>query len=222
MNTKEKRIKLLKDLSSCYDDTESMIELVEDYYLEDMDKLLDSQRCNLIDDYMIGMYNGMILFKSIIDNKEPDFQNISHNLTPIKKEWYEGEHKDSFTKNGFETPIGWEGEILKEYDNNFVGGAIATRHDKEESVSVVWDKEGIVKNGNPRYNLTPIKKAWYEDESNFPCIVVDANNNMEICSNIDYFNSVFKKEIELNNEVYRLATDEEIDKLKRGFNNVKK
>lgn len=102
-----------------------MIELVEDYYLEDMDKLLDSQRCNLIDDYMIGMYNGMILFKSIIDNKEPNFQNISHNLTPIKKEWYE-EHKDSFTKNGFETPIGWEGEILKEViekneEKNYIG-----------------------------------------------------------------------------------------------------
>lgn len=77
---------------------------------------------------------------------------------------------NNFEEYGFTADF--EGEILKEGNNGHLNqiysGYIKT---KTETIIAMWNNNGfdIFSSG---YNLTPIKKEWYEDEDNFPRIVV--------------------------------------------------
>jgi len=71
-----------------------------------------------------------------------------------------------------------------------------------------WDMDTGICREDEKYNLTPYqeKKEWYRDESNFPCVIVDKMNHNDI--------RIVKENMGINWEVYRPATNEEIDSLK--------
>ena len=117
-------------------------------------------------------------------------------------------HKENmFAKYGFEKPD-FECEILGQCDL----GNLGTVKHKRESVGVVWDKEGRcfelgICNSSVlwgKYNLAPIKKPWYEDESNFPCLMKD-NKEEDI-----YLTARNKEHYLILKEYCRLATQEEV------------
>lgn len=76
---------------------------------------------------------------------------------------------NNFEEYGFEADF--EGEILFRGKCGYVYGRIKNK-------AYLWNKKGKcfkIEGWNnlitTKYDLTPIKKAWYEDESNFPCII---------------------------------------------------
>lgn len=72
---------------------------------------------------------------------------------------------NNFKDYGFEGDF--EGEILKEYENQFVGMV----YQNEANFGCSWDKKGRCLQPNGfgyiNMNLKPIKKEWYEKEDNF-------------------------------------------------------
>ena len=75
---------------------------------------------------------------------------------------------NSFTAHGFEVPS-WEGEILKEVDGTYIGWSKANHG----AIPMCWFKNGSVFLSNSNFELTPIKKEWYEYTENFPCLLID-------------------------------------------------
>lgn len=74
-----------------------------------------------------------------------------------------------FKKFGFEKPS-FDCEILKKINYGLIG------YINNENMAIEWNNLGTAFYGKeriPRYNLTPIKKEWYDNKSNFPCIVTD-------------------------------------------------
>jgi len=66
------------------------------------------------------------------------------------------------------------------------------------------------RNGNAcvQYNLTPIKKEWYEDEANFPCLCTpDDGINFYVANRPTEASHVFNPD---KNDTDRLATEEEV------------
>lgn len=49
--------------------------------LKEIKDMRDIQQDSLTDDYMIGLYNGLLLAISVIEGKEPDFK------TPPNRKW---------------------------------------------------------------------------------------------------------------------------------------
>lgn len=81
----------------------------------------------------------------------------------------------------------------------------------------VWDEIGRClyqtisdKSGNNQYDLTPIKKKWYEDESNFPALVTDGKDGFWSWGKED-LKIMFDSKVDNHN--WRLATKEERDSL---------
>lgn len=128
------------------------------------------------------------------------------------------EHTDSvfgeecqFAKYGFEKPD-FECEILGEKFNALVGWASKDNFPFE---AVLWSKKGITSlNRQSHYNLTPIKKLWYEDESNFPCLVkwIDSDNNTLFDTVKSYENGKLKGNVDeyFFPNMVELATKEEV------------
>ena len=83
--------------------------------------------------------------------------------------------KNNFKDYGFEADF--EGEILKEYENQFVGMV----YQNEANFGCSWDKKGRCLQPNGfgyiNMNLKPIKKEWYENPDNFPCLVFSSKIN---------------------------------------------
>lgn len=109
--------------------------------------------------------------------------------------------KNNFEEYGFEADF--EGEILKEYENQFVGMV----YQNEGNYGCSWNKEGKCLQtkgfGYIDMNLKPIKKEWYENPDNFPCIVYSLKLNEYIVLD----NPLVP--LKLNDE-FRPATKEEI------------
>ena len=116
--------------------------------------------------------------------------------------------KNNFEEYGFAG--NFEGEILKVIDGNYIGyykdlGIIPTK----------WHEDGLCfEEEDSDYNLTPIKKEWYEKEDNFPCLVkiLDDRNDedkeyFDVLGNINAY-----KAIEGNPVIFclRPATKEEL------------
>lgn len=79
-----------------------------------------------------------------------------------------------FIKYGFQKPD-FECEILAERDNIFIG--YVRTHDKQV-YPTYWHKNGCRKLGEGNiWNLTPIKKPWYET-CKFPALVWDEDNDL--------------------------------------------
>lgn len=132
--------------------------------------------------------------------------------TPTQEELNEVIDKEleecSFAKYGFEKPD-FECEILKEYGDYLIGA----RLDLDVWIHMRWYKKTGGAYLSDDFNLTPIKKPWYEDESNFPCLCY-WNGGEEFIHIVNYD----KKENSISgigeNSYYpseiRLATKEEV------------
>lgn len=118
-----------------------------------------------------------------------------------------------FAKYGFKKPD-FNCEIFKEVQGNksrntkrFIGHVI-----NEDGVSYpcIWEEWGkcefCTSAKRRKYSLTPLKKEWYEDESNFPCIIVEDDERLILCRNKYEWIDL----IEQHNESFRLATKEEV------------
>ena len=114
-------------------------------------------------------------------------------------QYVETKPKNNFKDYGFEADF--EGEIFKEgtiLRNQKV--YLATIKNGYEDLLVYFNEDGKCHQGKgyvmEEYNLKPIKKEWYENPDNFPCIVMQINciDDIEIdCGhiifrNIDDFN----------------------------------
>ena len=75
----------------------------------------------------------------------------------------------SFTAHGFEVPD-FEGEILKEIDEEFFGWARI----QDKVYAVQWNDsgKGFLIGWDKRFDLTPIKQHWYDDPANFPAMLI--------------------------------------------------
>lgn len=126
------------------------------------------------------------------------------NLKEIEKE------QNSFNKFGFETPE-FEGEILKKIKYGLIGCVDSING----YMAIEWNEHGTSFYGEKRmeaYNLTPLKKPWYENEDKFPCLCylksIDQNiESFEVLSDINEYKSYNKK------FTVRPATKEEVLKL---------
>lgn len=130
--------------------------------------------------------------------------------------------KNDFAKYGFEMPE-FECEILKEINHHQIIGTF-----KFEGVDYAstWNKKTGFCNQDKSFNLTLIKKEWYKNKDNFPCLVYgrweqfipDEDNESyrryfvyidDINELINYFD-----DLEKNKSMFRLATNKEIESLK--------
>lgn len=117
---------------------------------------------------------------------------------------------NNFKDYGFEA--NFEGEILKEVGDYYIGyfrkyGVVT---------SAKWGEDGLIFKDQSyfkEYNLTPIKKEWYEYEENFPAFII--HGKKDYISQVMSWDSEFD-EFKLNNHSTikrknsRLATKEEI------------
>ncbi len=136
-------------------------------------------------------------------------RNVEEKLSQVEKK------KNNFEEYGF---IGdFEGKIYFEDSAGLLLG-------KVNEDSYYWDcvngKCFSIYNNKSvaKYNLTPIKKKWYEIEENFPCLVVaecgdykDTFVAIEFNKEADTLNYSY---IGWNSKICRPATNEEVDALK--------
>lgn len=107
---------------------------------------------------------------SVCTNSDNAMGNTNKKINNFSEFWFEAD---------------FEGEILKEVNGRLHG--IVKQHNQFECIT--WNKVGRVLNGSmalncaDNYDLTPIKKAWYEDESNIGKLVyVDNEHWQGLCS----------------------------------------
>lgn len=129
----------------------------------------------------------------------------------VNNKW---EYKTLFTKEVEQTKeeelikfedADFDYEILKEVNGMLIG------YIKPDNFAfpTSWNKEGKQQQHSPQFDLTPIKKPWYENPDNFPRLMINEDK--------DYYISVHDKDTyQRCKGFYRLATNEEIDNLKCG------
>ena len=85
-----------------------------------------------------------------------------------------------FAKHGFEKPD-FECVILTKVKDEFIGYIIGQDITKQDIIiGTTWSEDGIAYLGSKRdrkYDLTPIKKPWYETYK-FPALVWDEDNDL--------------------------------------------
>lgn len=97
-----------------------------------------------------------------------DFKDI--HLIDGEFQYVDAKHNNNFKEYDFEADF--EGEILKTFTNCnnekeiFIGYYV----DNGAIVSSSWDNKGYCFTST-QYNIKPIKKEWYENHDNFPCLV---------------------------------------------------
>ena len=112
----------------------------------------------------------------------------------------------------------FECELLKETENTVIGMI----YQNESWFGCAWDKNGFChqKNGfgYKEMDLVPYQepKNWFEDESNFPCVIADCENNLSIAYRYEKENhelwDCYDDNI-VSAKFARLATKEEKEKL---------
>lgn len=129
--------------------------------------------------------------------------------------------ENNFEEYGFTGDF--DGEIFKEIDSVFYG--IVYSEYFERNIVCEWDSYGNVisnyKIDGDYYKLTPIKKEWYENPDNFPCLVIYDDKEIKLMGSYSE-TSKFRTEpclLTAEGWVYyslskcRLATEEEALKL---------
>ena len=105
----------------------------------------------------------------------------------------------------FEKPDWWNDkcELFRVYlDEKRIVGSI--KIDNSAQFLVKWSFAGQITDGYGHEHLTPIKTKWYEDEANFPALVVRDNNIIALRSpNKEHYLQAVK-------DGYRLATKDEV------------
>ena len=84
---------------------------------------------------------------------------------------------NNFKDYGFEADF--EGKILSDIENYYIGYYIETYtyFKEKQKIPTFWNKNtGNCYKGagvsNSKFSLKPIKKEWYENPDNFPCLVM--------------------------------------------------
>ena len=116
--------------------------------------------------------------------------------------------EDMFKQYGFEVPD-FDCTILTKVNNDYLGYATIP---SSTIVALSWALNGIAYMGvthAPQYNLTPIKKPWYET-CKFPMLLWDEDNNAFLLYSVHNFT------IDMLN-TFRPLTNDEIDQLKQDF-----
>ena len=116
--------------------------------------------------------------------------------------------EDMFKQYGFEVPD-FDCTILTKVNNDYLGYATIP---SSTIVALSWALNGIAYMGvthAPQYNLTPIKKPWYET-CKFPMLLWDEDNNAFLLYSVHNFT------IDMLN-TFRPLSNEEIDQLKQDF-----
>lgn len=120
--------------------------------------------------------------------------------------------KNNFEEYGFEADF--EGEIcfLNEEDNYYIGYVIRSG----KKILIQWSKRGFAYNSNDFnveiYDLKPIKKEWYENPDNFPCIIISLKTNKpHIAYTYNHLEEKIKQEqFSSSPDKFRPATKEEV------------
>ena len=113
-----------------------------------------------------------------------------------------------FKQYGFEVP-NFDCTILTKVNNDYVGYVI----NNDTVISVSWTLRGTCYTGvtyASKYNLTPIKKPWYET-CKYPVLAWDTNNSVFILLyKVDNFTTDML-------DTFMPLSNEEIDQLKQDF-----
>ena len=113
-----------------------------------------------------------------------------------------------FKQYGFEVPD-FDCNILTKVNNDYIGYATIP---SSTIVALSWALNGIAYMGvthTPQYNLTPIKKPWYET-CKFPVLVWDEDNDLfAIRTRGEYTASYL--------DICKPLSNDEIDQLKQDF-----
>lgn len=128
------------------------------------------------------------------------------------------EIENNFTKFGFEVPD-FECEILKYAEDDGIYHGIVKV--KDSFFSTEWNTKGdcvLVREDfdNIKYNLTPLKKNWWEEPDAFPCIIRTTEGAVIYDIAISFNNGcfVFNDTQRSIPNAWRCATNVEIDNLK--------
>lgn len=116
--------------------------------------------------------------------------------------------EDMFKQYGFEVPD-FYCVILTKVNNDYVGYVI----NNDTVVALSWSLSGTCYTGityNPKHNLTPIKKPWYET-CKFPVIVKTEDSNIFIIKD------ELQNYTEVTLKTLTPLSNEEIDQLKQDF-----
>jgi len=99
-------------------------------------------------------------------------------------------------------------ELLKVYGNHIIG---ATQTDSGDSwMEEKWTIDGKSKH-HAKWNITPIKPKWYEDEDKFPVLLIN-NDGSDVFFVETYPLNVGTKVL-VDTKILGLATKEEVDLL---------
>lgn len=117
-------------------------------------------------------------FEYVTDTNVGEVENKSFKEEHEKVTEIFGEETCCFKKHGFEVPE-FECEILKEVKGNKINGTKRFLghiiNDEGISYPCIFEEWGecnfCTSVHSEDFKLTPLKKPWYEDESNFPCVV---------------------------------------------------
>ena len=121
---------------------------------------------------------------------------------------------NNFKDYGFEADF--EGHIY-ERDRTYLLGKVRLDCDIK---LFRWNYQTGICREDEKYNLKPIKKEWYENADNFPCLVVNNNkkilyvNKYQYTKEINTHWAIYQERGEniysLNLEYHRPATKEEV------------
>lgn len=117
--------------------------------------------------------------------------------------------EDMFNQYGFEAPD-FECTILAKVKDEYVGYYVTNN---KAIIALSWSSNGSGYIGtiyNPDYNLTPIKKPWYET-CKYPVIVKTEDNNIFIIKD------ELQNYTEVTLKTLTPLSNEEIDQLKQDF-----
>ena len=116
--------------------------------------------------------------------------------------------EDMFKQYGFEVPD-FDCVILTKVNNDYVGYYVT---DNKVIIALSWSSNGsgyIGTTYNPEYNLTPVKRPWYET-CKFPVLVSDTDNNTFLLYRVDNFTTSML-------DTFKPLSNDEIDQLKQDF-----
>ena len=125
----------------------------------------------------------------------------------------------NFAKYGFKKPD-FDCTILTKVNNDYIG---YTTIPSSTIVALSWALNGIAYMGvthTPRYNLTPIKKPWYET-CKYPALLLKldglSHKTYGLASHCNHTNELCVNNAYENVEDWKPLTDHEIESLKQGF-----
>lgn len=114
---------------------------------------------------------------SLRDDKKVTYSSfkwyIDHNYKILSLDDLVIKPKNNFKDYGFEADF--EGEILKEVDGVYLGYVIDSGY--LEMLKIYKSGSAYGNGTKGKYNLKPIKKEWYENPDNFPCVVYHIYDN---------------------------------------------